>query len=497
MSFRRVIGVASVLLSTLISASASKTCQEVSSLGSVEIENPLSIAYLQEQSQYWSSSCSSLLPNCILVPSTSSEVSTIVKILLRNTENFAVKAGGHNPNRYYSSISGGPLISLKGLNEVTYDPISSTVKVGPGNRWSAVAKALEPYNVTVVGGRIGHVGVGGYLVGGGLSYLSTQHGWAVDTVTEFEVVLANGTIVTASQTSNADLFNVLRGGGNNFGIVTSYTMKAYPIGQIWGGQMIFSGDQTDQVLQAVRDFTENYPDDKAAIIATNQIALSTLVNIWIIFVFWYGPEPPAGTFSAFTNIGPLLDTSGPNSYYKLLSSFDALVIMGTVYSIATEMSTLPSSEVGHTVMKSYYDHFLNVTMAHKDVPGLSATMALQPLPKRLAQKSKENGGDLLDLDDSVDRILMEFNYSYTFPASDSVMDEAVAALVAGMRSRVKAFIANGTIPDAYLPLFMNDANYQQDYFGRLRPATLSYARGVRDEYDASGFFRDRTGGFKL
>ncbi|PVH71557.1 FAD dependent oxidoreductase [Cadophora sp. DSE1049] len=497
MTFCRLIGAACLLVCALQTVSASQTCREVSSLKSISIENPLSVPYLQEQSQYWSSSCSILLPDCILVPSTSTEVSTIVKTLLGNKESFAVKAGGHNPNRFYSSINGGPLISLKGLNEVTYDPISSTVKVGPGNRWSAVAKALEPYNVTVVGGRIGHVGVGGYLVGGGLSYLSTQHGWAVDTVTEFEVVLANGTIAAASQSQNTDLFNVLRGGGNNFGIVTSYTMKAYSIGQIWGGQMIFLGDKTDQVLKAVRDFTENYPDDRAAIIATNQIALSTLVNIWLIFVFWYGPEPPPGTFSAFTNIGPLIDTSGSNSYYSLLSSFDSLVIMGTVYSIATETSPLPNSEVGHTVLKSYYDHFLSVTMANKHVPGLSATMAFQPLPKRLAQKSKANGGDLLDLDDSVDRMLMEFNYSYTFPASDSVMNDAVATLLAGIRSRVEAFVANGTIPDAYLPLFMNDANFQQDYFARLRPETLSYARGVRDKIDPSGFFRDRTGGFKL
>lgn len=261
--------------------------------------------------------------------------------------------------------------------------------------------------------------------------------------------------------------------------------------------MIFLGDKTDQILKAVRDFTENYPDDRAAIIATNQVVLSSLVNIWIIFVFWDGEEPPAGTFDSFVNIGPLINTSKQQSYYSFLSSFDSLVIMGTVYSIATETSPLPNSSVGHTVLKSYYDHFLNITKANRGVPGLSATMAFQPLPKRLAQKSKANGGDLLDLDDSVDRMLIEFNYSYTFPASDSVINKAVVALLSGIRDRVKAFIGNGTIPDAYVPLFMNDANFQQDYFGRLRPETLAYARGVRDTYDPSGFFRDRTGGFKL
>lgn len=188
MTFCRVLAIASILLCSFVSVSASATCKKIASTKSITIEYPLSIPYLQDQSQYWyakmttilfffqligcyrSASCSSLLPACILVPGTPNELSTIVRTLLGNSESFAVKAGGHNPNRFYSSIHGGPLINLKGLNEVTYDLASGTVKVGPGNRWSDVAKALGPYNVTVVGGRIGHVGVGGYLVGGEIIY---------------------------------------------------------------------------------------------------------------------------------------------------------------------------------------------------------------------------------------------------------------------------------------------------------------------------------------
>jgi hypothetical protein len=102
----------------------------------------------------------------------------------------------------------------------------------------------------------------------------------------------------------------------------------------------------------------------------------------------------------------------------------------------------------------------------------------------------------LDLD-PIDRILLEFDFSYDFPASTATIDPAVKALFSGIRERVLAFMANGTIPDIYVPLFMNDANYQQDYFGRLRPATLQYAKEVRDNYDQRGIFKERTGGFKL
>lgn len=77
-----------------------------------------------------------------------------------------MKSGGHNPNQWFSSISDGPLISLKAFNTTTYDAASGTAKVGAGNRWADVARALEPHGVAVAGGRIGHVGVGGYLTGG-------------------------------------------------------------------------------------------------------------------------------------------------------------------------------------------------------------------------------------------------------------------------------------------------------------------------------------------
>lgn len=113
-----------------------------------------------------SADCGRLKPSCILVPESPEELSIIVRALGENNETFAVKSGGHNPNRNFSSIDGGPLISLKRFNEINYDEASGTVRVGAGNRWTDVVKVLEPSGVTAVGGRIGHVGVGGYIVGG-------------------------------------------------------------------------------------------------------------------------------------------------------------------------------------------------------------------------------------------------------------------------------------------------------------------------------------------
>ncbi|KAG5292059.1 FAD binding domain-containing protein [Histoplasma ohiense] len=137
----------------------------------------------------------------------------------------------------------------------------------------------------------------------------------MNTVVEFDVVLANGDIVKASNCQNTDLFNVLRGGGNAYGIVTTYTLKTHKIGKVWGGNLTISADKSNEVLAAVRDFTEYYPDDKAAIIATRNIGIENQLDIWLIFLFYDGETAPAGTFDNFTNIGPILNTAKTQSYF--------------------------------------------------------------------------------------------------------------------------------------------------------------------------------------
>jgi FAD/FMN-containing dehydrogenase len=217
---------------SLLRPVTANTCSQIGALKASEVKLSQSSEYKDEQKSYWSTGCSALKPSCILYPTSASEVAAIVQTLNNSNETFALKSGGHNPNEGFSSIQSGPLISTKRLNEVTFDPTSMTVRVGPGNDWQDVHKALEGTNVTVVGGRIGEVGVGGYVVGDGLSFLSTQYGWAANNIVSFEIVLANATIVTASNTTHPYLYRALKGGGNNFGVVTAYNMIAHPMGQV-------------------------------------------------------------------------------------------------------------------------------------------------------------------------------------------------------------------------------------------------------------------------
>lgn len=142
--------------SVLIRSVRADTCSSVEALGYINVTRSLDLAYIEEQTQYWSTSCSALLPSCIIFPKSAEEVSTVVKILANTTEKFAVKSGGHNPNNYFSSVDGGPLICTEHLDQADLNQATGVVDVGPGNRLDGIAAKLQGSGWTFVGGRIGN-----------------------------------------------------------------------------------------------------------------------------------------------------------------------------------------------------------------------------------------------------------------------------------------------------------------------------------------------------
>ncbi|KAJ1306221.1 hypothetical protein OPQ81_010929 [Rhizoctonia solani] len=255
--------------------------------------------------KHWASS-SSQDSACVVEPANAQDVSTILRIVANTSTPFGIRSGGHATNAGFSSTPGVQIALFK-LSGVTYheaplaaDGSVGTVEFGSGLVWDDVYAALEPHGVIVVGGRVTGVGVGGFTLGGGYSWLSNQYGLTIDTVTAFELVLPNGTITTATETQNPDLFFGLKGGFNNFGIVTKFTLRAFPQGQVWGGLKTFTFDQLDKVNAATADFVKNVTDPKAAIITTYNFLLGQ-PGVSLL-MFYDGPTPPAGIFEKFESI---------------------------------------------------------------------------------------------------------------------------------------------------------------------------------------------------
>jgi hypothetical protein len=228
---------------------------------------------------------------------------------------------------------------------------------------------------------------------------------------------------------------------------------------------------------------------------TAELTVLGAVDIWIMFLFYDGPEPPAGVFDIFTDIGPLTNDCKTRSYYDLLTKNNFGVIKGSIYTITTETLPLPSVENGAEVLQAIHKNWKDTVTGILGVAGIIGSIAYQPIPKSLVRKARENGGDMIDLDDDVNRIIYEFNLSYWFDIDDDTVDKATQQLHQGTRDLVTGFQQSGKLPQAYLPLFMNDAYFRQDYFGRLR--TKDFAQTVRDRYDPEGFFRSQTKGWKM
>ncbi|OGE50000.1 hypothetical protein PENARI_c019G01780 [Penicillium arizonense] len=465
--------------------------------GGIDIEYPLSVTYNSDLTKYWSAACGDLKPTCIAAPSSAAEMSQVIKNLHDVETLFAVKSGGHMPNNGFASIQDGLLVSTKNLDQVDYNHEDHTAIIGPGLSWEEAQKALDGTGRCVVGGRLGGVGIGGYMLGGGMSFLSTQYGWAANNVKDYEVVLANGTIVHANEKENTDLFASLKGGGNNFGVVTAYTMQTHPQDHsVWGGNFIFTSDKTPQLLKALRNFVDEYPDDKAAIILTSEHG--PVIDFWIMFVFYDGPEPPAGVFDEFTDIEHTSTAKTWDSYYDLLKNNDFFILHGQRYTIATETTPLPNKTVGADVLQEYYDHWFNVTESVLEVTGVLGSIAFQPVPRTFSQKAKDRGGDLLDVPTDTPYIFIELDFSYALSLDDAKIDAANIDLYQGMDNLVQKNIKEGLLPDVYRPLFMNDAYYRQDYWGRISPASKAQALQTRKRYDPDGFFQKRTsGGWRL
>lgn len=498
LSLRRTSLLSLVLSISLVYAD---TCSELRDNTDIDVSGPFKLSYLDEQAEYWSASCSALKPSCIIFPKTPAEVAAVIRVLNTNNEKFAVKSGGHSPNNYYASVDGGPLIATQNLDHVILDPSTGIVDIGPGNRLDGVAKKLQGTGWTFVGGRIGNTGVGGLMLGGGLSYMSAQYGWSATSAISYEIVLANGTITTASATSHPDLFTALKGGGNNFGIITSYKLQARRQGQIYGGNLVFlrTPSLDRALLRAVRDFTEHNTDPKAAVIVTAERVNANLLDSWILFLFYDGPTPPQDIFTNFTSLLPVTNTLRTQSYAELMAQSNWVVLKGFQVLIGTETIPLPSSALADEILlDGIHAHWRNMTGGGTLlVPGLVASIAYQPFPKGIAQKARENGGkDLIDVEGDADRVIIEMNYAFLAPGDYERMSGKMEDTYGGIRERVVEWVKGGKLKDVFLPVFMNYGFYRQDYWGRLKPENRALAKSVAEGVDPEGLFRTRTGGWK-
>jgi FAD/FMN-containing dehydrogenase len=207
-----------------------------------------------------------LIARCVDV----ADVVSSVKFARQHGLRVAVRGGGHN-GPGLGSVDDGLIIGLSMMKGVRVDPADRTVRVGPGCTQGDVDHATHAYGLAVPAGIVSSTGMAGLTLGGGTGYLTRKYGLTIDNLLEADVVLADGSIVTACASENADLYWGLRGGGGNFGIVTSFLFQAHRVGMVYAGPIFWDLEDAAIVMRAYRDFLPTAPEELGAFIGLKTV----------------------------------------------------------------------------------------------------------------------------------------------------------------------------------------------------------------------------------
>jgi len=250
---------------------------------------------------------------------------------------LAVRGGGHN-GPGFGTCDDGLVLDLVGLKGIRVDPVARTARVEGGCTLGDMDHATHAFGLATPSGVNSTTGVAGLTLGGGMGHLSRLHGLAIDNLLEVDVVLADGCFVTASAEQHPDLFWAIRGGGGNFGVVTSFLFRLHSVSTIYGGPMLWSLDVAEDVLRWYGEFLPSAPDELNGTLIFMSVPPGppfpeALWNETMLAIAWCYAGPLDAADEVFlpmrTRFGaPALDWVGPMPYPVLQSAFDAVFPAG-------------------------------------------------------------------------------------------------------------------------------------------------------------------------
>ncbi|BCR83307.1 uncharacterized protein ACHE_10709S [Aspergillus chevalieri] len=365
------------------------------------------------------------------------------------------------------------------------------VKLGAGHTLHSAYENLERYNLTTLGGRAASVGLGGYTLGGGLSHLSPAYGLAKDNVFEYEIVLPNATVATVNEHTNPDLYFALRGGMNNFGIVTHFTMRAVRQAQFYSGQKSYSADKRDIIADIAYELT------------TGSGKSDTAMSFY--YDFGYDQETDNYTL-AFTQeySRPILN---PRPFYRLnrvpSESSSLRIDWSTSFSREVDSATPPGGRNLFATV-SYYpspdidrqiqDIMIEELQSVKKTPGFLPNLVIQPLYEASIRISKERGGSAAGLDADGPLTVVLLTTLWNNASDDDAMNTFVNNWVE------KSTAATKDAGKHHPWMYINYASKEQDPYAGYGEGNLQRLRRIQSSVDPDGVFTSKglcRGFFKL
>jgi FAD/FMN-containing dehydrogenase len=260
------------------------------------------------------------------------DVVAVVDYARETGTELAVRGGGHS-SAGYSTVDDGIVLDLSRMKGVWVDPRAKTARAQAGALWGDVDRETQAYGLAVPGGQISHTGIAGLTLGGGIGWLSRQHGLTIDSLLSVDLVTADGRLVTASERAHPELFWGLRGGSGNFGVVVSFEYRLHDVGPlVLGGPLVYALDDAPAALRNSREFFRSAPDEVSLWLVLTHVPSQPPFDerawgqpVLVLAPFCADVERGLELLAPLTGFGsPLASMHGPLPYTALQSALDAV-----------------------------------------------------------------------------------------------------------------------------------------------------------------------------
>ncbi|CAI7583607.1 unnamed protein product [Penicillium glandicola] len=462
-------------------------CSGLSFIFGSKVSTQNTTEYSNFTGSFWSVQQEEVRPYCVFRPTKNTEVSTAVLVSRLTGCKFAARSGGHAAFSGASSAPGGISIWFKDMNAVTLNADKTIASIEPGNNWLTAYSALEPYGLAIIGGRVSSIGVGGFVLGGGISYHSNLYGWGCDNVHSFEVVTASGQIITASETSYADLYWALRGGGNNFGLVTKYNMYTIPSPELYGGSRTFLETEIPEVINAWINVINNATVDGNA---QQYVAFLNTegMNIASAELTYVKNDPNPEIYKQYRKIPAIADTSSAKTlveYVEYLETSNPFGLREVYWPI--------SAAINEEFSNWAVDLFFSMIPQVANITGVQPVLVYQGITEPMLNNMNNYGGNALGLAGSSGPIHLLQVACWWTNKSD---DETIYAFVNSFIEKVTAQAKTVGIFNEYV--YMNYASMFQDPVAGYGATNKARLKSIAKKYDPREVYQTlQPGYFKL
>ncbi|KAM5430225.1 hypothetical protein McanMca71_007294 [Microsporum canis] len=444
-----------------------------------------------EKDNFWSATAV-LDPACIFAPESTKQVSQAIKLFSQNECKFSIKGGGHSSIPGAASIDDGVMMVMSRMNTREIHFEDGYVHVGAGVLLQEIYATLDPHNLSAVIGRYGEIGLG-LAVGAGISYFSNRDGLAVDNIRNYEVVLADGKVVNANRKENKDLFWALKGGNNNFGVVTHFDFNTVPTsGSVYGGLVRYPESSLDKVDDLVYDYH------------TRQAVDGTLTHAMPQWVY-------NGTSNDTYNLTPVVYNDNVEELPSILKMWLDIPHVSTTLerrtyenlSIHLNEGFGPGLIQEQRVFTVYADRkfykdvlfqFRQWLQNYQDVPGFLGAHLNMPITPRQVEQGLLKGGNALGLEGAGNNTLGILFFGVTFK-DPQYKERVLPEHDEFVRSMIELAKERGVL---YPYIMLTYCGYNQAAIASYGPENVDKLWRVQREYDPKDVFQRLVpGGQKL